>query len=116
MVFHSLSSEQHRGSHVLSQVGPARILGFNQSELLPSGPALQLFPPPNGLVNVLEALVVHQPIAMILAGKSLDLASLVLKGAPVDAVGHADIQSPRTTANNVGEIPMLPHNLDPRSS
>jgi hypothetical protein len=63
---------------LLSQVGPSRIPRLNQSDFLRPSPALQLFLPPYGLVNVIKTPVVNKPIAMMLAGKSVDLATLVL--------------------------------------
>src|SRR5712692_673162 len=63
--------EQHLRSPRLSQIFTPRIHRLNQSNLLRPSPALQLLFPPNGLVNVVKLLVVHQPVAMIFAGKTL---------------------------------------------
>src|ERR1700675_557066 len=78
-----------------------------------SPPALQLFLTIESLVNVIKAFVVHEPVAAVLAGKSLDLSALVLERAPVHVVRHPDVQRPGLTANDVGEILVVLHGLYP---
>jgi hypothetical protein len=46
---------------------------------------------------------------MVFAAEALDLATLVLKRTPVDAVRHADVKRSRAAANDVSEILMIPH-------
>src|SRR6266852_3304509 len=92
------SCKRHRRFPLLSQIFPARILRLNQRSLLRSSPAFQLFLTSNGLVNVIKALVVNQPIAVIFAGKSFALSPLMFQCAPVDAVRHANVECPRAAA------------------
>src|SRR6266478_3892703 len=101
---HRFPRKQHLCAPFLSQVFPPWILRLNQSNLLRSSPALQLFLSCNGLLNIVKALVIHHPVAMILTGKSFDFTTLVLQRSPVDAVGHTYIKRPGPAANDVGEI------------
>src|SRR5712692_9495699 len=113
--------KQHLRSPSLSQIFPPRIHRLNQSNLLRPSPSLQLFLPPNGLVNVVKLLVVHQPVAMIFTGKSLNLSPLVLHRSPIDAVRHPDVKRPRPATNDVGVVSVFfhqspnPHCLPERS-
>jgi len=60
-------------------------------------------------VNVVEAFVVDQPVTVIFAGESLDLAALMLQGAAVDAVGHTDVERAGATGHDVDEIFVILH-------
>jgi hypothetical protein len=64
---------------MLSEILPPRILRFDQRDFLDPQPAFQLFLSSDGSVHVVEAFVVDQAVAMILAGESLDFAGLVLQ-------------------------------------
>lgn len=99
----------HLRSPLLREIFPPWILRLDQSNLLRSRPALQLLLPSNRLVNILEALVINEPIAPILAGKPFDVPVLMLQGTAVDAVGHADVKRSRTAANDIDEIVVIPH-------
>src|ERR1700683_3464973 len=90
--FDCFARKRHLRSPLLREIFPPRILRLDQSYLLRSRPALQLLFPSNRPVNFIEALVITQPIASILAGKPLDLPTLMLQGAPVNAVGHTDVK------------------------
>jgi hypothetical protein len=72
--------KRHLRSRLLRQIFPPRILRLNQSDLLRPRPALQLLLTSNRLLNIIKAFVVHQPIAVIFAGKSFDLSALVFEG------------------------------------
>jgi hypothetical protein len=43
-------------------------------------------------MNIVEAFVVHQAVAMILTAKPFDFALLMLKRASVNAVRHPDVK------------------------
>jgi hypothetical protein len=58
-------------------------------------PALQLLLATDRLMNVVEAFVVHQPVAMLFAAEAFGFAGLMLKRAPVDAVRHANVKRSR---------------------
>src|SRR5713226_8638119 len=62
-----------------------------------------------------DLLVVHQPVAMIFPGKSLDLSPLVLHRSPVDAVRHPDVKRPRPATNDVGVVSVFLHSNPPPS-
>jgi hypothetical protein len=60
-------------------------------------------------MNVVEAFVVQQPVAMVFAAEAFDFAALMLKHAPVDAVRHANVKRSRTAAHDVNEIRVISH-------
>jgi len=61
------------------------------------------------LMNVVEAFVVHQPVAMVFAAEAFGFASLMLKRPPVHAVRHANVKRSRTAAHDVNEILVISH-------
>jgi hypothetical protein len=60
-------------------------------------------------VNVIEALVVHQAVAVILTGEPLDLAALMLHGTTIDAVRHTDVERAGAAGHDVDEIFVILH-------
>ena len=77
---------------------------LNQHNLLLSSPAFQLLFTINRIAHVIEAFVVNQPSAMILAGKPFELAALVLQNSPVDIVGHSNVKSPGLAIDDIDPI------------
>jgi hypothetical protein len=61
-------------------------------------------------MNIVKALVIYQPVAMILAGKPFDLSSLVFQCPAVNAVRHPDVQCSRAAAHDINEIFVILHN------
>src|SRR6266496_5223907 len=69
LVLDRFSCKCHLSAPLFCEIFPARVPRFDQRDLLRSGPAFQLFLAADCLVNVVEALVVHQPVAVVLARK-----------------------------------------------
>jgi hypothetical protein len=55
-------------------------------------------------MNVVEALVIYEPVAVIVAGEAGDRSTLVLQCAAVDAARHPDVECARAAANDIGGI------------
>ena len=55
-------------------------------------------------MNVVEAFVVHQAVAVIFAGETLDLPALMLQCAAIDAVGHTDVERAGTAGHDVDKV------------
>src|ERR1035438_1094365 len=107
--FQWLSREQHLRSPFLGQIFPSWILRFDQDNFLDPQPAFQFLLPSNCPVNVVEAFVVDQAVAMVLASEALDFAALMLQGATVDAVGHTDVERAAAAGHDVDEIFVVFH-------
>jgi hypothetical protein len=60
-------------------------------------------------MHIIEALVIYQPVAMILASKPFDLAPLMFQSSPIDAVRHADVKRSRAAAHDIDEILVILH-------
>ena len=111
-VFHGFAREQQLGSPLLGQILPPWISSFNQSNFLAPQPSLQFFLSSDSAVNIVEALVVDQAVAVIFAGKALDVSALMLERSTVDAVGHTDVEGARVTGHDVDEIFVVSHELN----
>jgi hypothetical protein len=77
-IANSLAGEHHFCAKFLGQIRPARIHELNQRNLLRAPPTLQLLFTVDRFSNLIEALPINQPIAMIFARKTFDLSALVL--------------------------------------
>jgi hypothetical protein len=108
-----LVCKQHLRSPLPGHIFPARILCFDQRDLLRPAPALQLLLATDRLMNVVEAFKVHQPVAMVFAAEAFRLAGLMLKHAAVDAVRHANVKRSRAAAHDVNEIRVFSHRRRP---
>jgi hypothetical protein len=67
------------------------------------------FSRPNGFVDIVEALVIHQPVAMILVTKTFRFAALVLQCASENAVSYPNVKRSRTATHDVDEILVISH-------
>lgn len=108
-VRYGFARKGHLRSPLLREIFPPWILRFDQSNLFRSCPALQLLLSSNRLVDIVKALVINQSVATILACEPFDLPALMLQGAPVNAVGHADVKCSRAAADDVNKILVILH-------
>ena len=76
----------------------------HQSNLLLPPPPLQLLLATNRLVDIVEALEINQPIAVIFADKPLDLSALVLMYSPVKTVRDPNVKRSPAARDNVDPI------------
>src|SRR5574340_262708 len=74
-----LIRKRHFASPALGQVFPARVHPLDEGDFLLPSPPFQLLLPADGFQNVVEFLVIHQPVAFVLAGETLKLTALVLR-------------------------------------
>src|ERR1700683_779686 len=110
------SRKRHLRAPLLRQVFPSRILRIDQSHLLRPYPALQLLLAADGLVNVVKALVIYQPVATILAGEPFHISSLVFQRPTVDAICHANVECASAAAHDINEVLVIFHNNSIRLS
>ena len=91
-----------------SQILPSSIELRDQPQFLFSSPALQLLFARDRFVDVIVALPIHETDRVVLVRKSFVVVRLVLEDAPVEIVGHADIEgSPGTALEDVDVIAMV---------
>ena len=98
------SCKYHLRSPFLSQILPAWVECFNQSNLLLPPPTFQLLLAIDGFPNIIKALEVNEAIATVLASEPLKLTALVVQNSPVKIVGHSNVKSTRATADDVDAI------------
>jgi hypothetical protein len=60
-------------------------------------------------MNLIEALVIDQPVAMILAGQTFYFAALMLQRTPANAVCHSNVKRSRAAADDVNEVLVILH-------
>ena len=96
-------------SPFLCQIPPARVEGFNQSNLLLPPPTFQLLLAIDGSSNIIKALEVDEAIAAVLASEPLKLAALVFQNSPVEIVGHSNVKSARAAADDVDAVVVFFH-------
>lgn len=77
---------------MLSQIFPSWISRFNQRNLFVPAPAFQLPLAVLCRIHVVIFFVIHQPIALVFLGESIDLAGFVLEDARVNKACHANIE------------------------
>jgi len=87
-----LAGECHLRSPLLGKIFPTGIRRLDERNLLRSRPALQLLLASKRSLDIVKALVVDQPVASVLAGEPFDFSALVFQCAPVNGVGHADVE------------------------
>ena len=104
-----LPRKGHLRSPLLRKILPPRILRLDQSNLLRSRPSLQLLLPSNCFVNIVKALVIHQPVASIFAGEPFDVPALMFQCSPVNAVSHSNVKRSRAAADDVNKILVILH-------
>ena len=69
----------HRCSPVLGHIFPCRVVALDQSNTLCTRLALNLLLPGDRISDVLELLVINQPIDLVLLREPFDFSSLVLQ-------------------------------------
>ncbi len=61
-------------------------------------------------VNVIKAFPVNKAITLVLAGKPLNLATLVLKHAHIQIAGHPNVKCARLAGRDIRAIGLRAHN------
>ncbi len=92
---------------MFGQIGPARIDLLNQKDFLRAPPALDLLFPRNGHSYILMALVINQPIALVLAGEAFDFTCFMLHDTNEQITGDAGVQRSGEAGHDVDPISMF---------
>ncbi len=95
----------------LAQVFPIAVHPLDQPDLLFPSPALDLLFARNRLVNVVEALVIHQSAHVEMAGESVNGVRLVLPYTPDKIIGYAGVQNAGSIRDDVNVVAVVPDSL-----
>jgi len=77
-------------------------LAFQSAQSFFSPPALQLLLAPDRIQDVVERLVVNKPMDFVLLGKAFNRIYPVLRDAPVNIAGDANIKRAGPAGQDIG--------------
>ena len=93
---------------------PITIETLNENDLFLAPPTLDLFFPRDGVADILELLVIHQPAYVPVTREPLTFLGFVLPHSPMYVITDPGIEHPGRIGDDVHEVEMFLHSQDQR--